>query len=176
MLVSFPRPLCPYFFVSIFSSSFLSCHGNQSSLSPSAYNSSCLRLCLSPSPPHSLSLSLLSLPSSPLSLFLSLCPMQPRVSRGACVRALPCPRFRAAPTFPHSNGGHGRIKIIHGVRPLLLSPFSLSLSSVSRCLFFVFHALPVSFSSPLRSPSLCPSVSPCLLFLFLRLFSLPVSL
>ena len=137
-----------------------------------AYVSVFLPLRLTPS----LCLSSPSLPSSPLSLFLSLFPMQPRVSRGACVRALPCPRFRAAPTSQHSNGGHGRIKIIHGVRPLLLFPFSLSLSSLSRCLFFVFHALPVSFSSPLRSPSLCPSVSPCLLFLFLRLFSLPVSL
>ena len=40
--------------------------------------------------------------------------MQPGVRRGACVRALPCPRFRAAPTPPHSDAGHARLKRVHG--------------------------------------------------------------
>ena len=74
------------------------------SLSPS------LPLSLSPSLPLSLS------PSLPLlSLFSpSLCAIQPGVRRGACVRALPCPRFRAAPTPPHSDAGHARLPRVHG--------------------------------------------------------------
>ena len=81
------------------------------SLSPFSSLPSFLPLFLSSSLPLSLS------PSLPLLSFfslLTLCPMQPGVRRGACVRALPCPRFRAAPTPPHSDAGHARLPRVHG--------------------------------------------------------------
>ena len=100
-------PLSFSFFLSSFLSSFLPLFLSSSlplSLSPS------LPLSLTPSLPLSLS------PSLPLlSLFSpSLCAIQPGVRRGACVRALPCPRFRAAPTPPHSDAGHARLPRVHG--------------------------------------------------------------
>ena len=115
-LSSLPLPCIPLFLPIPLSLS-LSPFSSLPSFLP-LFLSSSLPLSLSPSLPLSLTPSLpLSLsPSLPLlSLFSpSLCAIQPGVRRGACVRALPCPRFRAAPTPPHSDAGHARLPRVHG--------------------------------------------------------------